>query len=40
MSDTDLKELLASLVAAGESEVVEFKRAGGNCGTDKIGAYF
>ncbi|PYI65948.1 transcriptional regulator [Arthrobacter livingstonensis] len=40
MNDADLKELLDSLLAAGESEVVEFKRAGGNYDTDKIGEYF
>lgn len=40
MNATDLKELLDSLLTAGESEVVEFKRAGGNYDTDKIGAYF
>ncbi len=40
MSPEELQQILDELVAAGESEVVEFKRAGNDYNTDKIGEYF
>jgi ATP-dependent DNA helicase RecG len=40
VSQVEPKELLARLIAAWESEVVEFKRAGNDYNTNKIGEYF
>ncbi len=40
MDQSALQELLDHLIAAWESEVVEFKQAGNNFETDKIGEYF
>ena len=35
-----MKELLDGLIAAWESEIVEFKQANDNFSTDEIGRYF
>jgi len=40
MNDTELTTLLDSLIATWENEVVEFKQAGNDYSTDKIGSYF
>lgn len=40
MDQSELQILLDKLIAAGENEVVEFKAAGNNYDTDKIGQYF
>lgn len=40
MSQTELQNLLINLIAAWENEVVEFKEAGQDYDTDKIGKYF
>lgn len=40
MTPTGLKLLLDQLIAAWENEVVEFKQAGSDYDTDKIGEYF
>lgn len=40
MEQNALKDLLESLLTGWESEVVEFKQAGGEYDTDKIGEYF
>jgi len=40
MDQTSLKSLLADLIATWENEVVEFKQAGNDYPTDKIGSYF
>lgn len=40
MDQATLQTLLASLIATWENEVVEFKRAGNDCDTNKIGEYF
>jgi ATP-dependent DNA helicase RecG len=39
MEQTELKELLDNLVATGENEVIEFKEAGADYDTDRIGKY-
>ena len=40
MKDEDLNGLLSQLIAGWENEVVEFKQAGNDFDTDKIGRYF
>jgi len=40
MNHTELELLLDSLIATWENEVVEFKQAGNDYDTDKIGRYF
>ncbi|OJA59933.1 hypothetical protein BGV68_05420 [Burkholderia ubonensis] len=40
MGQSELKTLLGQPIAAWESEVVEFKRAGNDYDTDRIGDYF
>lgn len=40
MSPVELTKILDGLLTAGESEVVEFKRASNDFSTDKIGEYF
>ncbi|MDT8376074.1 MAG: putative DNA binding domain-containing protein [Mariprofundaceae bacterium] len=40
MNDAELTTLLDGLIAAWENEVVEFKQAGNDYSTDKIGSYF
>jgi len=40
MKPEELKTLLAGLVSDWEGEVVEFKQAGNDFDTDKIGRYF
>lgn len=40
MTSAELTALLEQLIAAWENEVVEFKQAGGDYDTDKIGEYF
>jgi len=40
MDQTSLQSLLADLIATWENEVVEFKQAGNDYPTDKIGSYF
>ncbi len=40
MNQTELTELLEALIAAWESEVVEFKQANNDYSTNKIGEYF
>ncbi|MGO7338076.1 RNA-binding domain-containing protein [Rhizobium leguminosarum] len=40
MDQGDLKSLLSALIATWENEVVEFKQAGSDYDTDKIGEYF
>lgn len=40
MEQSELRTLLGQLVAAWESEVVEFKQAGNDYDTDRIGEYF
>ena len=40
MTQPDLSQLLHSLIATWENEVVEFKQAGNDYSTDDIGKYF
>ena len=40
MEQSELRTLLGQLIAAWEGEVVEFKQAGNDYDTDKIGEYF
>lgn len=40
MDQSDLSQLLSSLIATWENEVIEFKEAGNDYKTDKIGEYF
>ena len=40
MNQSELQEKLKSLIASWENEVVEFKQAGNDYSTDKIGEYF
>ncbi|PIX55507.1 MAG: transcriptional regulator, partial [Zetaproteobacteria bacterium CG_4_10_14_3_um_filter_54_28] len=40
MDQAALQSLLSSLIATWENEVVEFKRAGNDYDTNKIGEYF
>ena len=40
MDHAELNTLLTDLIATWESEVVEFKQAGHDYNTDKIGEYF
>lgn len=40
MEQSELKALLGQLITAWESEVVEFKQAGNDYDTDRIGEYF
>lgn len=40
MNQSQLKDLLDRLIAAWENEVIEFKQAGKDYSTDKIGEYF
>ena len=40
MTQTELQDLLKALIATWENEVVEFKQAGNDYSTDKIGEYF
>lgn len=40
MNQVDLQSLLDGLIAAWENEVIEFKQAGRDYSTDKIGEYF
>jgi ATP-dependent DNA helicase RecG len=40
MNQTELTQLLHSLISTWESEVVEFKQVGNDCSTDDIGKYF
>lgn len=40
MNAEQLTQLLSQLIATWENEVVEFKQAGNDYDTDKIGEYF